>query len=178
MVILIIGPSGVGKSDYGTYAEMTIVGCHFFDLDKLVEAREKVPAGQLLPKIGNDAFLNLCCEEVVRLSSSDENDIKIIAVGAGALQSSHAREWISKHAGPSIAIMASCEEVYVRGGERNENRALGEFTQVEYSDDRKRIYEAARIQFSVSGLSLNDARSRFANLILGLQNLPLKGNGA
>ena len=46
MIVLVIGPSGVGKSDYGKYAAGVIPGCHFFDLDKLVGQTAGILAGR------------------------------------------------------------------------------------------------------------------------------------
>jgi shikimate kinase len=168
MVILVIGPSGVGKSDYGKYAQETLPGCRFFDLDSLVHKRAGTPVSQLLPQIGNDAFLKRCQHEVDVLLQSCLESIAIIAVGAGALQSGHAGAWLLHHPDPTIAVVASPDEVYRRGGERNRNRTLEQFTETEYSQHRQSLYEAAKYQCCVTGLSLEEARNHFTNMIGGL----------
>lgn len=168
MIILVIGPSGVGKSDYGEYAQKTLQGCQFFDLDSLVRKQKKIPVSQLLPKIGNDAFLKCCQHEVDALFKSYLESTAIVAVGAGALQSRHASGWLSCHPGPTIAVIASPDEVYKRGGKRNCDRSLAQFTETEYSQARWDLYNAAKYQCCVTGLSLEDARNHFKNMVDGL----------
>jgi shikimate kinase len=168
MVILVIGPSGVGKSDYGKHAAATIPGCQFFDLDSLVRGRAGMPASKLLPQIGNDAFLDRCRQEVDVLMQSCTAQVVVVAVGAGALQSGRAGAWLSQHQGPTIAVVASPDEVYRRGGVRNQNRTLDEFSATEYSQHRRRLYEIARHQCCVTGLTAGEARNRFGDLIRNL----------
>ena len=117
MLILVVGPSGVGKSKLGEYAGQNMVNCHFFDLDKLVKERTGCSTGKLLPEIGNDAFLDLCCREVDILCDNCLEGLYIVAVGSRVLQSCHALEWLRQHS--TLAITAPAEEVYKRGGARN-----------------------------------------------------------
>jgi shikimate kinase len=164
-VILLIGPSGVGKSDYGQHVAKTVPGCRFYDLDSLVGERSGTPASQLLPQIRDDAFLHLCQQEVEVLLQSSTEDVAVVAVGAGALQSGEAHAWLSRYSGGTIAVVAAAEEVYKRGGPRNKDRTLEGFKKVEYSECRQRLYETARYQCCVTGLSLEKARARFTDLI-------------
>jgi shikimate kinase len=168
MVILVIGPSGVGKSDYGKHVEVTIPGCQFFDLDSLVREHSGTPASQLLPRIGNDAFLDRCRQEVDALMQSCTENVVIVAVGAGALQSGHAGAWLSRHQGPTVAVVAAPDEVYRRGGKRNRGRTLDQFTATEYSQHRQSLYETAKYQCCVTGLTVEEARNRFIDLIRNL----------
>ena len=165
MVILVIGPSGVGKSDYGKHAKETVPGCQFFDLDSLVSKRAEMPASQLLPQIGNDAFLDCCQQEVDTLLLSCPESVVVVAVGAGALQSDRAGAWLSRHPGPMIAVVAAPDEVYRRGDERNQNRTLDQFIATEYSQHRQSLYKTAKYQCCVTGLSLEEARNRFTDMI-------------
>lgn len=168
MVILVIGPSGVGKSDYGRHAAEVIPDCHFFDLDDLVSQRSGIRASQLLGQIGNDAFLNRCRQDVQAISQSCAEGIAIVAVGAGALQSGHVDAWLSRHVGPTIAVVAPPDEVFKRGGERNRNRNLQQFTATEYSPHRQGLYEAAKYHCNVAGLAVEEARVRFSGMISNL----------
>jgi len=165
LLILLIGPSGVGKSDYGEHVSKTIPECQFFDLDSLVRDRSGTPVSQLLPQVGNDRFLELCQQEVNALLKSNDDVFSIVAVGAGALQSDHALAWLTQHPGPTLAIVAAPEEVYKRGGKRNHDRTLGEFIAIEYSETRKSLYDSAEHLCSVTGLSVEEARNRFTDMI-------------
>jgi shikimate kinase len=164
-VILVIGPSGVGKSDYGQHAASAVPGCRFFDLDTLVGERSGMPASQLLPQINNDAFLHCCQQEVEALMQSCTEGIAVVAVGAGALQSDEADAWLAGYSGPTIAVVADAEEVYRRGGKRNSDRTIEDFQKVEYSEHRQRLYDTAKYQCCVTGLSLKEARNRFTDMI-------------
>lgn len=165
MVVLVIGPSGVGKSDYGKHVERMNPKCRFFDLDRLVRERVGERVSQLLPRIGNDAFLELCQQEVTALSESCNESVAVVAVGAGALQSNLAGSWLSYHPDPTIAIIANSVEVYQRGGKRNQGRPFEEFFETEYSQYRQSLYKAAKYQCCVTGLSVEEARNCFADLI-------------
>jgi shikimate kinase len=173
MVILVIGPSGVGKTDYGKHMQVMIPGCQFFDLDKLVGEKLGVPVSQLLPQIGDDAFLDCCQEEVDALMQSRPESVVVVAVGAGALQSDRAVAWLLQHQGPTVAVVAAPDEVYKRGGVRNLDRTLDQFTATEYSQPRQTLYEAAKYRCDVTGLSVEEARNRFMDLI---RNLTQKSN--
>jgi shikimate kinase len=168
MIVLVVGPSGVGKSTLGEYAEQKIPGCRFYDLDKLVKKRTGKSTGKLLPKIGNDAFLNLCQTEVKKLASECPGKLCIVAVGAGALQSCHVLEWLKIHS--TLAITALAREVYERGGARNQERSFEEFKQTEYSPCRIQIYSSADHTLAVDGLSLQQAKEQFVQLIKSIYN--------
>jgi shikimate kinase len=165
VVILVIGPSGVGKSDYGKHASEAISGCQFFDLDSVLHERLGTPVSQLLPQIGSEAFLDRCQGEVCRVMASCRAGITVIAVGAGALQSRRAKDWILGHQGPTVAVVAAPDEVYNRGGARNQQRTFEEFAQTEYSEYREDLYGTARSLFCVTRLSVLDARGGFTALI-------------
>jgi len=170
MMVLVVGPSGVGKSELGQCAEHQIVGCQFYDLDNLVKKSTGISTGELLPNIGNDAFLELCQEEVNALGCKCSDQLCVVAVGAGAPQSSDALEWLRCHS--TVAVTASAEEVYKRGGPRNKDRSFEQFKQTEYSEDRNRIYESAEHKLDVDGLSLQQAKERFVELIESILNQP------
>jgi shikimate kinase len=168
MVVLVVGPSGVGKSDYGEHAQKAIPNCEFIDLDSRVRERWAMPVSRMLPQIGDEAFLCRCQQEVRDLMESRTWGIMIVAVGAGALQSHRSIDWIAGHLGPTIAVVAAANEVYRRGGARNRNRCFEEFVDTEYSEHRKRLYATAKHRFDVSGWSVEEARNRFVALIRGI----------
>lgn len=163
MVILAIGPSGVGKTDYCEYAGTTVGRCRAYDLDKMVSEYYGEAASALLPRVGNDDdFLRLCRAQVESLSEFRSRNIAAVAVGAGALQSRMAVAWLDAHPGPTIAILAPPEEVYDRGGNRNANRSVDQYINVEYSGHRLKLYERSSHTCDVTGLTVDKARRVFA----------------
>jgi shikimate kinase len=165
MVILVIGPSGVGKSTCVEYAAGKLSGCRFFDLDKLVGQRAGIPACELLGKVGADGFLQCCQHEVNAMLQSCTDIVSLVDVGAGALESPRASAWLSQHQGLTIAVVAPPDEVYRRGGWRNRNRNLDQFTRTEYSEYRQSLYNAATYRCDVNGLPVDDARTCFTDML-------------
>ena len=161
-IILVTGPSGVGKTTLGRHADQ-IVDCQFLDLDRLVAARMECSSSKLLLSIGNDAFFGVCHDEIELLCNEHPNGLYVVAVGAGTLQSYHALDWLRQY--PTIAILDSPEEVYGRGGARNYYRSFEGFQRVEYSSYRDQIYETADHKLVVVGLSLQRAKDEFLERI-------------
>jgi shikimate kinase len=163
MIIFLIGPSGVGKTTLGEFAGETVAGCKFYDLDKLVEERTGKPASRLLPQIGNDEFLEKCKEAIRDLDCNDADKLCVVAIGAGALQSEKALNWLKHH--ETVAITAPATDVYKRGGRRNENRTLESFKDTEYSSRRREIYSSANHVLPVDALPVEEAKKQFVKLL-------------
>ncbi len=51
--VLLLGPSGFGKTTLGRHAAAALGNVKFHDLDHLVHRHTGVPPGQYLPKVGN-----------------------------------------------------------------------------------------------------------------------------
>jgi shikimate kinase len=169
LVMLVIGPSGVGKSACGEYAASAIPKCQFSDLDVLVRSRSGNPSVmELFNQIGPEAFFGRCQQEVSALLMSSSEGVALVAVGAGALEAPHAQEWLSQHPGPTIAVVAAPHEVHRR---RSLGRTLAEFTAIEFSPHRQHLYDSAKYKCSVTGMSLDEAKTRFAELIREILNL-------
>jgi shikimate kinase len=165
MIILVIGPSGVGKSASGESAAQEIPSCQFFDVDAIVSKKSGMPASQLLGQKGPDAFFSVCRHEIEKIAQSSGGRTAIMAVGAGALVSHLARGFLSCFSTRTIALVAAADEVYKRGGQRNQARTLQQFKDTEYSPYRLDLYRNAKYQCDVTGLSLDKTKARFIGLI-------------
>lgn len=166
-LIVVIGPSGVGKTTYGQRAATDIERCQFVDLDAAVSASKGCPAGDLLPRIGADRFSDVSRDVLLAISGTlQAGQTIIVAVGAGSLESSRAESWLFR--GPTITVTAKPEQVFARGGARNAHRDLAQFEATEFSSARQRLYRRADCTLDVSDLGLEDAQARFTQLVRGL----------
>jgi hypothetical protein len=147
VVVLVVGPSGVGKSECGKHAGDSIEGCSFYDLDALIRERSGMQVTKFHLQVGDDGFLDHCRQAVGALMASCTDGIAVVAVGAGALQSLKAKE---------------------RGGRRNIDRTFDAFYETEYSKRRLDIYSVPRYTCSVAGLSLEEAKGRFVEVVKGI----------
>jgi hypothetical protein len=77
------------------------------------------------------------------------------------LESSRAGVWLSGHPDPTIAVVASAEEVYKRRWEINHTGTLQQFKEKEYSAYRLGLYNGTKYRCDVTGLSLDKARANF-----------------
>jgi len=151
MIVLLIGPSGVGKTTYGKYASTSVSDCCFYDLDERVKEHTGKGALQLFRK-GPDSLLEACKSIVDALAARCAERLCLVAVGAGALQSERALEWLRGRV--SIAILAPPEEVQKRR-ELWRQKGLEAFKHSEYSPDRLQIYDAATHQLCVGGVAIH-----------------------
>src|SRR5437870_2377552 len=138
MLVLIIGPSNVGKSSLAEYAGERVPNCESYDLDDLISRRKDKSVRDVFADFKPDGFLKLCRQEIDKLRSQCRNRLCLVVVGAGALESFQARDWLNQF--ETIAITATPEEVY-RRDRLKEIRTFYQFKQTEYSNYRKSIYD-------------------------------------
>lgn len=162
MLILLVGPSGVGKTTEGRAVCERIPDCEFHDIDDLIGKSQNRQASQLLPEVGADRFAEISLDVVEAVSKDCADKIGLAAVGAGTLESRSTIEWLRNYV--TVAITAPAEEVYRRDRLRFQ-RTLKKFTKVEYSDYRMSIYNSATYQHPVSGLSLEQASEELFRLL-------------
>ena len=160
-----IGPSSVGKSTLGKYAEMFFSNCRHYNLDALVKISQRVESiSGFYNDVGKDEFLRFCEEEVEQFSADceDEYVLCLFDVGAGGMQSDNAGAWVNSRT--AIAVICSPERLY----ERYQNRhiqSFENFKSLEYSARHQEIYLQTAIRLTVTDLDEDAAKQKFVELL-------------
>jgi shikimate kinase len=178
MAVLVVGPSGVGKSSALHYAAQSLGKCRFASLDDLARdlGRERGLIGgsegviTLRQQLGDDdQFLRLGIDAVERLERQDGGFL-IVDVGAGFLDAPTVGAWLRHRT--SVALLAPCEVVHRRIVQaRADQRSLTEYAAQEYSERRRALYAHA-IYTVNADCTLTELGVRFLKLLVGLVNQP------
>ena len=163
MLILIIGPSGVGKSTLGDYASKKFSNCEFYDLDNLIKKRYNSKSTKLLfSSIGPDLFFESSCKALTEIENKYDSQICLTAVGAGTLVSQKSKDLIVKYT--TISITAPQEEVFLRNP-LGLDRGIEEFKSTEYSKHRLSLYKSTNFNFKADGLNKEQSENEFLKFL-------------
>jgi adenylate kinase len=147
MIILILGPSGVGKSTTLKSAERHFPHVAFYSLDDLVAdwaVREGIIAtpdvrSLYLSLLDNEKFFDCGLTVLREFAEKGSEDHVVIDVGAGFQGSARARS-LRNHF-KTVAIVADPKMVYRRVRQaRNDSRTFEKFQQSEFSVNRRAVY--------------------------------------
>ena len=157
--VLVIGPSGVGKSTAINYCRDNnlLPGVEILDLDYLVHKNENMEAREVLRLRGEDGFLQISIAAITRYAGEREKQY-LIAVGAGTLQSQNAIEFIKSY--NSVLITANEDECYSRiVSARGNKRIKTDYINCEFSPLRKTIYGSANVSIDTTNMEeINTAK--------------------
>jgi len=163
MLILSIGPSGVGKSSLASYASAKLSNCKFDDLDNLIAKESRAQEAQhVLIQYGSDIFFQKSVGIVENIRNQNDKQLYLIAVGAGTLESLQSKNWLKNYT--TISITAPPEEVIVRNP-LGPDRDIEEFKMREYSPFRLSLYQSANFNFPVDGLTETEAQAKFVEFL-------------
>jgi hypothetical protein len=180
-MVLVIGPSGVGKSSSLKIAEAAVPGCVFTSLDDLARDRGRSlgligsdeGVNALRQKLRNDnQFLSVAIEAANEFASNAPGRHPVIDVGAGFMDASTVVDWFRQHT--LIALLAPAEIVHARMRKaRDDSRTLGQYKAQEFSTVRQGLYRQAIYTINADCASAEQLGCRLASLLLGIINRPL-----
>lgn len=108
-IIYLAGFMGAGKSTIGPILANTLAW-NFADLDKIIEAREKMKVREIFEKKGEKYFRKVETETLEELS---KNNNYVVSLGGGTITFHHNIK-IMKETGIIILLTASIESIYKR----------------------------------------------------------------
>ena len=171
MIVLVVGPSGVGKSSTCALAARHFPQVVFCDLDGLAAKYgfeqgiiQEERASQLLGKIGAARYLDVGVQAINRLATEHPNEHVVVDVGAGFQVAPKA---IKLHLQFRIvAITASLRAAYQRIIQhRQDNRSIDCYKQVEFSLHRVAVYDSAQHKIDTSDATPEQTSVEFIQIL-------------
>jgi shikimate kinase len=160
MIILLVGPAGVGKTSACRTIEHEFPDCLFRDLDELAPTwavAAGIPTECHVQRLreylkDDDLFLAIGLAALADVAARNPNKHLVIDVGAGFQDANYAENL--HRAYPVIAITAEPQVVYRRlCGSRGDPRTLQDYADREFAPGRRRLYANCRFQIDTSRLT-------------------------
>lgn len=171
-IVLIVGPSGVGKSTACNAVKPEFTKLLFEDLDVLAgrwahrNAISDSPDVHVLHRKLQDAarFLEIGLSAITELTARPDNRPIVIDVGAGFQEAAGAKKLYRLY--PCITISAAPEVVYGRIRKaRNDSRTLVEYIQGEFNQHRLNIYGASPHQIDTSSQTIEQTAEALGKVL-------------
>jgi len=119
-LIILTGFMGTGKTAVGQRIAERL-GWQFFDLDRMIEEKEKMPVSEIFSKKGEEYFRKQEGQVFINLCAKDK---AVIATGGGSLLSETNRQ-LAEKSGAVFCLMATPEEISKRLSNYSDRPLLG-----------------------------------------------------
>jgi shikimate kinase len=161
-LVLVIGPSGVGKSALCNHYCKLNSTVQYFDLDDFIkDYYNEHSLNEFRSRIGEEKFWQVSREsiEVIR-SMPLTGRVKLIDVGAGSIHNPISHSWYQSQV--IILLYSEPESLYHRLSEKKKNgRSLSAYMKDEYSVERLLLYGNTKLKIDISKLSIAEAENLF-----------------
>ncbi len=179
MIILVVGPSGVGKSSTCISAAPLFPDVGFHDLDGLAAKYgeekgiiQEANAGQLFGKLKPEGYLNVGLLLINELAARDPSKHLVLDVGAGFQVAPSAVNLHLKY--PIIAITATLGAAYQRIVQhRKDKRSIDHYKRDEFSLQRNAVYDSALHKIDSTNAIPEQTRLEFIRILGSLLVSPL-----
>ena len=170
MIVLLIGPSGIGKTTLGRDCALRTAAYDFIDLDDAVAERNNTAtAYQSAKQFGLAKFLSDCRDVVAsyELRYADSYSVLLVAVGEWALRMDEPEAWLADY--PTISLMAPADEVF-RRRHTFIDMTFEDYCRFNYSEERKRIFASCDIALDIGNLTQAKAVEKIIEAIETLRH--------
>ena len=142
--LLLVGPSGGGKTCICKQAASIDMRVEHIVVDKVLQAR--IPGPELFERT---------CALIEQLRAKSGDRIIIADIGAGSLEDSRAVAYFRREAKIMMSLLLASRLAYKRACGRSGSAWLGKpidiYEAIEYSPARRQIYSAASAKIDASG---------------------------
>lgn len=170
-IVLVIGPSGIGKSSICCAVKDRLPECAFDHLDDLAARHAKelriitrANVHDLRSRLNDDErFLRIGLEAIRSLAAKLASKCLIVDVGAGFQVAPSARHLHKLY--PLVAITASPEAAHRRFVQYRVPRERDEFDRTEFSEHRSKVYDSAHHRIDATNLTLSQTAEKFSEVL-------------
>jgi shikimate kinase len=153
-IIYLTGFMTSGKSTIGPILA-NVLGWHFYDLDKVLEEKEKMSVVEIFEKKGEEYFRRMERETLAELS---ENDNIVIALGGGTI-ANEANLQLIKSSGVLVYLKVSPDVLYKRLKNKIDrplfkDLVLGEKSEEEFVGRIKELLEKREAKYNQADLEI------------------------
>lgn len=153
-IIYLTGFMTSGKSTIGPILA-NVLGWHFYDLDKVLEEKEKMSVVEIFEKKGEEYFRRIERETLAELS---ENDNIVIALGGGTI-ANEANLQLIKSSGVLVYLKVSPDVLYKRLKNKIDrplfkDLVLGEKSEEEFVGRIKDLLEKREAKYNQADLEI------------------------
>jgi hypothetical protein len=184
MIVLLIGPSGVGKTKTYQAIEGQFPDWVFRHLDGLASdyahgmgwiAEAEVSVLNGFTK-NRDQFLAIGLQAIADLAARNEGRHLVIDVGAGFQDATYSTRLPDQY--PTIALIADPAVAHARWKSRPANTgSLDWFIGREFSESRRTMYDRAREKIDTTSLTIEQAADRLAPALRRILSTGPSGDG-